>query len=140
MKYVIGIMGLCLCLVACNSQEEELDTSTENEVVETKEDLIVTENGMYTEYYPGKEKIRFQGPQDDNKKRNGIWKFYNENGTEQSMTEYRHGLKHGVTIVRHPNGQIYYTGEYSNDVQIGVWRTYDQNGKQVSEKDYGTPE
>ena len=104
---------------------------------EKEENLVEMKNGMYTEWYPGKKQIKFKGPQDENKKRHGIWKFYSEKGNELSYTVYEHGLKSGYTIVKYPNGVIHYTGEYRNDKAVGVWKIYDPNGKLKSEVNKG---
>ncbi len=104
---------------------------------ENEENLVEMKNGMYTEWYPGKKQIKFKGPQDENKKRHGIWKFYSETGNELSYTVYEHGLKSGYTIVKYPNGVIHYTGEYQNDKAVGVWKIYDPNGKLKSEVNKG---
>lgn len=129
-----------LILLSCDSSKNEKETQDETAAVEEKiekEELIEVKGNMYTEYYPGKKQIKFQGPQDDDKKRHGLWKFFNENGIEISSTMYSHGLKHGHSVVKYDNGAIFYVGEYSNDVQIGIWKTYDKNGNLNSEKDFG---
>jgi antitoxin component YwqK of YwqJK toxin-antitoxin module len=104
---------------------------------EKEENLVEMKDGMYIEWYPGKKQVKFKGPQDENKKRHGIWKFYSETGNELSYTVYEHGLKTGHTIVKYPNGVIHYTGEYRDDKAVGVWKIYDPNGKLKSEVNKG---
>lgn len=101
------------------------------------ESLIQIKNGVYTEYYPGRKAIKFQGAVDKNEQRQGKWVFYAENGLELSVTQYNHGKRDGHTIVKYPNGTLYYYGEYRNEVKVGVWKTYDQQGKLIEEKDFG---
>lgn len=111
-------------------------------VKEKKEDpksLVEVKDGVYTEYYPGRKAVKFKGPQDENKQRDGRWFYFAENGTEQSMTEYSHGKLNGVTFVRYPNGAMRYVGEYMNGEPSGVWKTYKEDGSIESEKDYGIP-
>lgn len=135
--------SLCLgslILLSCDSSESEKENQDEIEVIDQstdKEDLVDVKGNIYTEYYPGKKQIKFQGPQDDDKKRHGLWKFFNEKGKEISTTMYSHGLKHGHSVVKYDNGAIFYVGEYSNDEQIGIWKTYNENGTLNSEKDFG---
>lgn len=134
-------IGLVALLAACSTEEPkdtEKETTEETGPVD-KKDLIVIEGDLYTEYYPGKKQIKFQGTQDDDGQRHGKWSFYNEKGLEISMTMYEHGKKHGHSIVKYENGAVFYVGEYYNDVQTGIWKTYKPNGELDSEKDFGNP-
>lgn len=131
MKYLIMFCALSI-LVACGEEEKE----EKIEAPEETETLVEVKDGMFTEYYPGKKKVKFQGQQDLEGKRHGIWYFYDEAGTKISMTEFKHGLKNGVSLKRYPNGSVHYTGEYANDVQIGVWKTYDEKGNLVDSTNY----
>ena len=111
---------------------------TKSAPVIDKTELVVMENGTYKEYYPNKKSVKFEGPQDKNGKRNGKWQYFSESGTELSMTIYNHGEKHGHTIVKYPNGNLHYTGEYSNNKPIGIWKTYSIEGEMITELDYNT--
>lgn len=130
-------------LVSCDSSEpvenEKNTETTESKSVEIpvdKDDLIVIDGDVYTEYYPDGKNIKFKGTQDDNKKRHGKWVYYSPEGMELSMTVYEHGEKHGHSIVKYPNGAIYYHGEYDHDKKTGIWKTYDENGILKSEIDH----
>ncbi len=129
-KYVV-YLSLAVSLFSCG---EDAKPVVKKEI-EKPEELVVIDNGLYTEYYPGKKHVKFQGQQDENKQRHGKWTYYSENGTEQSITYYDHGKKHGHTIVKYPNGNLHYIGEYDHDVEIGVWQMYDEAGVKT-EKDY----
>ena len=122
-------------LFACGEEEVKEKKRT---VVEPVKEEVLTEikSGTFTEYYPGKKKIKFQGPQDAEGRRHGIWYFYDEKGVQISMTDFKHGLKHGVSLKRFPNGAVHYTGEYENDRQVGVWKTYNIGGELVDSTDY----
>lgn len=135
MKYLL-FFGLLFGLIACTDDSDETVTSQKS-AAEQKAELVSIENGTFTEYYPGKKQIKFQGPQDKEGRRHGIWYYYSQNGLQLSMTEYRHGLKNGISIVKYDNGVLHYTGEYQNDKKVGVWKTYNESGKLVDEKDYG---
>ena len=83
MKY-FALSLFMLFLTACQSE-----TETEVETVDTskqEEQLVVTENGVFTEYYPDGKNIKFQGQQDDDKKRHGQWIYYSVTGDELSIT------------------------------------------------------
>jgi antitoxin component YwqK of YwqJK toxin-antitoxin module len=114
---------------------------TDKKEISPKEDsnLVVIENGVYTEYYPGKEKVRIQGDQNEKGEREGRWTFFSEKGTELGYTFYQKGKKHGFSYTSYPNGLPYYYGEYWNDKMVGIWKVYDEKGKLI-EKDYGYPE
>jgi hypothetical protein len=130
LNYLAFILFAALA-TACSSEPEKLPTPK----VEKPEDLVVIENGQFTEYYPGKKHIKFQGMQDELKQRHGKWVFFSETGLELSITHYIHGVKHGHSIVKYPNGNLHYIGEYDNGKEIGVWKMYDEKGN-VTETDY----
>ena len=132
MKVFIGAFILLSFLVSCNDKQED-----QSAVTEKKEDLVEIKNGIYTEWYPGKKNIKFQGAQDEKSQRNGKWIFFSESGNELSFTFYSSGLKDGFTVVKYPSGRIHYRGEYRNDTIVGLWTTYDENGKVSKEKDFG---
>ena len=117
---------------SCQSNKKDLKAPTDK-----KENLVEVKNGIYTEWYPGKKNIKFQGAQDEKYRRDGKWVFFSESGNELSITFYSHGLKEGFTIVKFPSGRMHYRGEYHNDKVVGLWTTYDENGKVTNEKDYG---
>lgn len=130
MKYLALLISGML-LFACSTEEESGKKNAPDPEV-----LVETDGNMFIEYYPGKKQVKFKGPQDENKQRHGVWYYYSEAGVELSMTEYNHGKKNGVTMVKYPNGFMHYTGQYREDVQVGVWKTYDTNGKLVEEKNF----
>jgi antitoxin component YwqK of YwqJK toxin-antitoxin module len=137
MKQILLFTILTITSIVFYSCESKTDVT---QVVEKKEQLVEVKNGKYTEWYPGKKQIKFEGMVDRKGKRDGKWSFYSEQGTELSFTFYEHGIKQGFTVVKYPNGVIRYRGEYKNDKIVGVWTTYDPKGKVISEKDYGYPE
>lgn len=120
-----------LLITSCTS-------SPEPKKEESRSDLVVIKNGVYTEFYPGKKAIKFRGPQNKAGQRNGRWYFYSKTGDEQSSTEYTDGKKNGFTFVRYPNGAMRYTGEYTKDIASGLWRFYKQDGTIEFEKNYAT--
>jgi antitoxin component YwqK of YwqJK toxin-antitoxin module len=126
----IYVLFVGLFLLSCSEEIEE-KKSLENEV------LVEVVDGIFTEYYPGRKFVKFQGAQDENNQRHGKWIFKSEKGIEISVTHYNHGIRNGHTIVKHANGSIFYYGEFSQDKKVGVWKTYDEKGKLIDEKDFG---
>jgi len=137
MKTKLIFIGLIAVLISCKEEiTEPVEKKEKKETVELEENLVEIKGDIFTEYYPGKKAIKFQGRQDKDGFRDGIWLFYSESGIELSMTNYEHGVRQGHSIVKYPNGGIHYTGEYKDDKPAGIWKTYDTAGKMVSTKDY----
>ena len=118
-------------------QENSAELASPEKIESTEaEPKIEIKGNIYTEYYPGTNRIKFQGPQDKDGKRDGKWMFFNEKGIELSMTTYKNGKKHGPTMVKYPNGNIHYTGEYTNDKTTGIWTTYSEFGEKLTVKNF----
>lgn len=131
------VLLVSLTIFACSRNEKTEEQTTEKQ--EKIESLVEIKNGIYTEYYPGRKQIKFQGEQDNMGNRHGKWTFYSERGLELSSTHYEHGKKHGASFAKYPNGTLHYMGEYENDKEVGVWKMYDEKGNLVTEKDYSKP-
>lgn len=132
MKKIVFVFVTLFLIFGCeNTTDKKIDKKIKIE------NLVEVKDGVFTEWYPGKKSIKFQGGQDELGNRDGKWTFYAENGTELSFTLYDHGKKEGFSLVKYPNGRIHYRGEYQNDEMIGLWSTYDENGNLITEKEYG---
>lgn len=134
MKQIIALFMMAL-LVACATEVQKPKKAAVKEEI-----LVEIKNGVYTEWYPGKQQIKYKGGQDEENRRNGVWTFYSEDGKELSVTMYDHGLREGFTVVKYPNGALHYRGEYRKDKTVGVWTTYNEKGEFLSETDFGYPE
>jgi len=132
MKKIVFVFVTLFLIFGCeNTTDKKIDKKIKIE------NLVEVKDGVFTEWYPGKKSIKFQGGQDELGNRDGKWTFYAENGTELSFTLYDHGKKEGFSLVKYPNGRIHYRGEYQNDEMIGLWSTYDEKGNLITEKEYG---
>jgi antitoxin component YwqK of YwqJK toxin-antitoxin module len=129
MRIIIPLF-IALVLASCTTKK-----ATKKQV--KSENLIEVKHGVYSEWYPGKKQLKFHGSVDKKGNRDGKWVFYSENGNEQSITVYNHGMREGFSLVKYPNGAMHYRGEYRNDKMVGIWTTYDEKGKVINEKDYG---
>ena len=140
--YIIFIFVLCACGENPSTESNEInsDTNLEDESdAKTglyKPGLIDTIDYQYQEWYPGRNQLKIEGMFDEQYKRHGKWVFYDQNGIELSMTTYTHNLKQGFSIVKHPNGVIYYRGEYNQDKKVGLWTFYNDKGEKVNEINY----
>ena len=139
MKYIILIL-LAGYLLSCTDSNSETNgekaTSIENKAANS--DLIELKGDLYTEYYPGGKVVKFTGRLDEKGKRMGLWTSYLLNGKELSQSEYLHDVLHGIMIVKHPNGAIYYSGEFKNGAKIGSWTYRNEDGSINYVKDYDT--
>jgi len=138
-RFLYKITTVFILLLVFASCQNDENSNTKKEKIQQEENLIEYKNGIYTEYYPGRKKIKIQGAQDSNKVRNGKWVFLSETGNELSITYFDHGKREGHTIVKYPNGSLHYVGEYLHDEMVGVWKFYDEKGNLKNEKDYGYP-
>lgn len=64
-------------------------------------------------------------------RRQGVWTSYERDGRVKSRTEYRDGQAHGLTVVFHPNGNLYYSGDNRGGHPVGAWRFFDTGGRLV---------
>lgn len=132
---------LLIALLAMFTLNACSDSASNKETGEAKEEVLYQiKDGKFTEWYPGKKHVKFEGDLDVKGNRDGKWTFYSDKGNMLSFTFYENGKKEGYSIVKYPNGRIHYHGEYRNDEMVGVWTTYDEKGKNKQVKDYGYPE
>lgn len=116
-----------LCTVLFSACSNEPANKPQKEIVPEK--LVQIKDGKYTEWYPGKKQIKYEGELNKKGEREGKWNFYSEKGTLLSFTFYVSGKKNGHSVVKYPNGKIHYYGEYQDDQMVGEWITYDSNGQ-----------
>jgi antitoxin component YwqK of YwqJK toxin-antitoxin module len=101
-----------------------------------KENLFDTLRGEYKEWYPGRKQMKIEGSYTEEKRRQGLWTYFTQDGIEQSTIHYENGLREGFSIVKRPDGTLFYTGEYKNDKPTGLWKFYDEKGVEISTKQY----
>lgn len=123
---------LSMLFVACSG-----GTEPQKIAAPKKEKLVDLKDGHYTEWYPGRKQIKYQGQLNQAGNREGKWDFFSETGNLQSFTMYIDGKKEGHSLVKYPNGKVHYYGTYQNDQMVGEWVSYDQNGNKTI-KDYGS--
>ena len=123
---------MCIVLVACTTDKAPKKPKASEQLIEVK-------HGVYSEWYPEKKQLKFQGSIDKKGNRDGQWVFFSPEGNELSTSVYDHGKREGFSVVKYPNGALHYRGEYRNDAMVGLWTTFDEKGKVLNEKDYGFP-
>lgn len=134
MKHWIFLFVIGFLWVGCEQKQPPKRDVVKEETVKP---LVVQEsNGKYTEWYPGRKQIKITGRKNEKGEREGIWKYFSEQGVEISVTVYNAGKKDGHIIVKRPNGALSYVGEYAMDEPIGIWKMYNENGELIETKDY----
>ena len=58
----------------------------------------------------------------------GERKLFLSDGTLDIVEHYNFGQFSGLYEKYHPNGQVKFTGEYTNNVMAGLWKGYYQDG------------
>lgn len=135
MKHLI-IFFVATILFSCGNKEKETPDSDSTLI----EDYEKIDGQVYRAYYGGNNQLKMEGQNDSEGRRHGVWTYYTVDGKKQSVTEYQHGKKDGYSIVYHPNGALYYRGEYRNDEMVGEWDYYNpQTGEKTDSKNYGYP-
>jgi uncharacterized protein len=83
-------------------------------------------NGLRISYYNNGQ-IKRQGIYKDGRY-NGIWKAYDESGTQVFEAEYKMDMLTGKYISWHKTGVIKEKGLYNNNTKVGEWVSYDEAG------------
>jgi antitoxin component YwqK of YwqJK toxin-antitoxin module len=128
------LCSMSLVLTGCSDPE-----TTQVAAPAKKEKLVDLKDGHYTEWYPGRKQIKYQGQLNKAGNREGKWDFFSESGNLQSFTLYVDGKKEGHSLVKYPSGKVHYYGFYQNDQMVGEWVNYDEKGNKTI-KAYGNPQ
>ena len=74
------------------------------------------------------------------RKRNGIFYWYEKDGTIKDIAEYKNGSQHGESRAYHENGQLWHKGfYYSGKGAIGEYTIYDTVGNIIQYSTYEIP-
>lgn len=90
-----------------------------------------------TFFYPNRQK-RMEGTY-KNKKRDGLWSYWYDNGNLWSQGTYSNGKSEGKRTTYFENGKIRYEGFYKDDMRVGKWKFFEENGSLLKELDYSSP-
>ena len=72
----------------------------------------------------------------ENGKKHGLWKYYDEDGKLIGGGCYENGKEVGPWKTYWNNGKLLSEGCYKNGEKIGIWKYYDKNGILTEEKTY----
>jgi len=128
-QYLISLLvifGFTSCIHETRVMEETYpDGSPKRECVYKGKDAS-RELIRETTWYPHN-KIQMKGEYKD-KKRDGKWIYYYENGNIWSEGFFKNGKSDGKRILYSKNGKIFIEGYYQDDRPVGVWKYYDEQG------------
>jgi len=128
------IFAFCSCIRETRVMEETYpDGSPKRECVYKGKDAS-RELIRETTWYP-QNKIQMKGEYKD-KKRDGKWIYYYENGNIWSEGFFKNGKSDGKRITHYENGTVFYEGYYEEDRRVGIWKFFDEKGKLLKSVDY----
>lgn len=71
-----------------------------------------------------------------NKKENGPWTYWHENGQKAREGSFSEGMRTGTHTYWYPNGKLRGVGNFRNDKYDGKWTMYKEDGSEVIEQFY----
>ena len=71
-----------------------------------------------------------------NKKKEGVWRFYDRKGIVSGKHIYANGLKNGASIIYNLNGSASIETFYIDDIENGYRKTYNKDGELLTEGGY----
>jgi antitoxin component YwqK of YwqJK toxin-antitoxin module len=155
----IVIFGFIFLIMSCsNNKSSQTEKDPLNEKTDSLESIYLKEivrthnNGekarvQYFDTTSGGKELKFEiryfenGNKEMegaylNKKRNGKWIAWYDNGVVWSIGYYNEGLKNGSSKVYYPNGEVRYEKHYVNDTAEGAWLFYNENGEPIGKAIY----
>jgi len=145
---LFSLVLLALVPVACTESKTKLDkvpVIITRKAIEFFKDgkpklqeLYSSQNGElvlfgFEELYPSG-KIKITGKYTSDRKREGLWESFYEDGQAWSIGSFSKGVESGEKKVWYPNGKLRYKGEIKNDKPIGLWEFWDKKGKKTLKK------
>lgn len=71
-----------------------------------------------------------------NKKENGFWTYWHENGQKAREGSFEEGKRTGEHIYWYTNGNLRGVGNFKNDKYDGKWIMYNEDGSEKTEQFY----
>lgn len=141
MRIKLFLVLVMISFLSCNngvgnkpgSAEKSAKMIQKDFTFEKKTDSVVV-NGEQIQYHKNGE-IEMRGMMKD-KKRDGLWKSWYENGLPWSGTTFKEGRKNGRTTTWYENGKKRYEGFFTNDKESGRWTFWKEDGTLMDFKNY----
>lgn len=80
------------------------------------------------QYFHTNGKVSAEGKYSEFSKKEGVWKYYADDGIPTQEISYKGGLLDGKLVLYHDNGVVSEERQYSNDERKGPSKTYYMNG------------
>lgn len=90
----------------------------------------------YKEKYYRNDQMMYQGIEDDDDIKQGIWQWWYDNGQLQEKGQYKHGIKIGTWKQWHSNGQLEYLCSFENGKENETCQEWHSNGQLSSKAKY----
>jgi len=136
------LVALVFCLVSC--KRVKITAVVKESYADGKPKILneyVTDeygrNKLYKEtiFFPGEKKY-VEMKYNKEGLREGVCVSWHENGNKKSEVKYINGKENGKYRVWHENGKLYYKGQYDMGRKIGTWTFYDTLGVKTDEKKF----
>jgi len=100
-------------------------------------DFSKKDGGCYVTFFLQNGGKVSEGMLDENKKNQGVWKYYHKNSKQpMSVENYVNGKLNGKVTVFFPNGKIASETNYTNGIKEGISRRYSEKGIVLEEIPY----
>ncbi|HQQ12452.1 MAG TPA: hypothetical protein PK855_04780 [Bacteroidales bacterium] len=144
MKYLAGYISILVLILFSACAPKSGDTTSKGvikshynggqpKVVHTnvhKQDTTLVDE---VQYYPsGKKQMEGRLV---NGQRDGLWKYYYEDGTLWSEGAYKNGIRHGKSKLFYPGGQKKMEGTYKDGNRNNDWIWWDEDGNTITESE-----
>ncbi len=134
MKILSTLLLVCLLFSCSLNDTKKVEEMHENGTPKLIRSLEKGKEKLSRFYPDGKKET--EGLVEQQNIKNGVWKYWYEDGTLWSQSTYVNGVKEGPTEVYYTNSKLRYKGHFSNDKPVGKWIFYNANGEIEKEINY----
>lgn len=110
-----------------------MNITDNKKTVENYKDGVI--DGKYAEYYAN-QKIKEEGVYLPEYKKDGVWKYWGENGNILEEKKYKKGKLEGEVITYYPSGVKQSVAQYADNKLNGKRTEYDENANVMNESIY----
>ena len=133
----ISIIVATIAIIwGCNVDSSEKLADNDVIQIKTESNQFVSDT-IIERYASGKVKISGNYV---NNKREGLWISFFENGSKQSVHNYKEGMLNGQITVFNANSNLLYQGFYIDGKKHGKWNYYNNNQEIINTTWYNEEE
>ena len=123
---VLELERLAEILLQNNSNDAIRLLAIVRDAIKDAEFKLECESGLGVPQHRGRYRAA-KGREIDGTK-DGEWRYFNDNGNIETITNYKKGVQDGPTFEYHENGKIWETYCYENGKREGAFRVYSDKG------------